>query len=642
MDDKAIKVLLVEDSPTDVFLLREALAAAPSAQFELAHTERLAEALRRLDEDRFDAVLLDLGLPDSQGLETFAHLQERFPGTPVVVLTGLDDSSLAMRAVQLGAQDYLVKKQLSPGMLARVIRYSIERKRAEEALRQSEERYRDLFENANDIIYTSDMAGNITSLNKAGTQILGYTSEEALRLNVVHLVAPEYLNVVRMMIAGDLAERDKDFSLTPTAYEMEVMTKDGRRVALEVSARLMRRHGRVVEIQSIARDITERKHLELQLRQSQKMEAIGRLAGGVAHDFNNLLTAIIGYSQIALGRLADDDTIRREIEEIVKAGGRASSLTSQLLAFSRKQMIQMKVLDLNAVVSDMKKMLGRLIGEDIELHTALDPSLGRVKTDPGQMEQVILNLAINARDAMPAGGKLTIETANVYLSDEYAQKRVAIEPGNYVMLAISDTGIGMDQETQSRIFEPFFTTKEQGKGTGLGLSTVYGIVRQSGGYVWVYSEPQQGTVFKIFLPLVEEAALSLDSPVEAASLNGSETVLVVEDDAGVRGLVCKLLKMKGYSVLEAAGGNHAIEICECHKGAIDLMITDVVMPQMSGCDLAERLMDLRPAMKVLYMSGYTDNSTLHHGVLSTDMAFIQKPFAPESLARKVREVLDEK
>ncbi len=385
----------------------------------------------------------------------------------------------------------------------------------------------------------------------------------------------------------------------------------------------------------------ERKQLEQQFLQSQKVEAIGQLAGGVAHDFNNLVTIISGYSHLLLEALPPDERIHGYVMEIQHAGERAAALTRQLLAFGRRQVLQPQVLDLNGVVANMDKMLRRLIGEDVDLVTACLEGLGRVKVDPGQIEQVIMNLAVNARDAMPRGGKLTLETANVELDEAYARDHVAVKPGPYVMLAVSDTGCGMDAETQKHIFEPFFTTKEQGKGTGLGLATVYGIVKQSGGNIWVYSEPGRGTTFKIYLPRMDEAVkMKGHSESPAATARGTETVLLVEDEDAVRTLVRGVLESSGYQVLEANGGTQALLISERYKKPIHLMLTDVVMSQMGGRELAEQLVGRHPETKVLYMSGYTDNAIVHHGVLDADTPFLQKPFAPDAVARKVREALD--
>jgi nitrogen-specific signal transduction histidine kinase/ActR/RegA family two-component response regulator len=389
------------------------------------------------------------------------------------------------------------------------------------------------------------------------------------------------------------------------------------------------------------RDITARKDLEEQLRQSQKMEAIGRLAGGIAHDFNNLLTAISGYCELLLMGLGTGDPLRRICDEITKAADRAAALTRHLLAFSRKQVLQPKVLDLNAVVSAIDPMLRRLIGEDLELTILSAPTLGRVKADRVQIEQVLVNLAVNARDAMPRGGKLIIETADVELDEAYVRRLVDVRAGSYVLLAVSDTGSGMDAETLAHIFEPFFTTKEPGKGTGLGLSTVYGIVKQSGGYIFVYSELNRGTTFKIYLPRVEEEVpLPDQNAVPAIPTEGWETVLLVEDEQPVRALVREILQRNGYAVLEAGHGREALQISDRYPGPIHLMVTDVVMPGISGCELAEHLASRRPDTKVLYVSGYTDNALLNHDMTDPTIAFLQKPFTTYALARKVREVLD--
>jgi len=402
--------------------------------------------------------------------------------------------------------------------------------------------------------------------------------------------------------------------------------------------------GNLVGVVEIAHDITDKSQLEAQLQQAQKMEAIGRLAGGVAHDFNNLLTTIIGYADLMLMGLAEDDPFRENLEQIKGGGKRSASLTRQLLAFSRKQILQPVVLDLNELIKGFVKMLERLIGEDVELETALVSGLRRVEADPGQMEQVIMNLVINARDAMPGGGKVIIETANADLDEDYAKAHdVSLQPGPYVMLAVSDTGTGMDEETRSLIFEPFFTTKEVGKGTGLGLSTVYGIVKQSGGYIWVYSKPGQGTTFKIYLPEVEgETVQRKKEQTSTDDLTGSETILIVEDNDMLRNLAREILQLQGYRILEAENGIEALRIGEEHGGKIHLMITDVVMPKMGGKEVADRLQPLHPQMKVIYMSGYTDNSIAHHGILAPELNFLEKPFSPEILARKVREVLDKK
>jgi PAS domain S-box-containing protein len=508
------------------------------------------------------------------------------------------------------------------------------RKLVEQELRNSEERYRDLVENAHDIIYSHDLDGNYTSVNKACELITGYTREEAIGRNLAELVAPECLADARRMLATKLA------GVEETVYDLEIVAKDGHRISVEVNSRLVYQDGVPMGVQGIARDVTERKQLEQQLRQSQKMEAVGLLAGGVAHDFNNLLTVITGYSQLAMMKLQTDDPLRRHIEQIEKAGERAASLTRQLLAFSRKQVLQPKILDLNSVVLEMERMLRRLIGEHIELRTVLEPAPGGLKADPGQIEQVIMNLAVNARDAMPHGGRLTLEIANVELDDEYATHHIEVAPGPYVMLSVSDTGTGIDDETQARIFEPFFTTKELGKGSGLGLSTVYGIVQQSGGHISVHSQVGVGTTFKIYLPRIVADAHSHRAGAETQEpFRGSETILLAEDDETVRGLVRRVLTGYGYKVLEAADGDSALLICREHPEPIAMLLTDVIMPETSGPQLANKLSQLRPDIKVLYMSGYTDDSIVHHGGLESGINFLQKPFTPAVLMHKIRQVL---
>jgi nitrogen-specific signal transduction histidine kinase/ActR/RegA family two-component response regulator len=397
--------------------------------------------------------------------------------------------------------------------------------------------------------------------------------------------------------------------------------------------------GTLTHFEMIAEDITERRMLEAQLRQAQKMESVGRLAGGVAHDFNNMLGVILGYSEVLEDRLEQNPELRKHAEQIKKAGLHAASLTRQLLAFSRQQVLEPKVLNLNTVVAEMEKMLRRVIGEDIELATALDPQLGQVKADEGQIGQVIMNLAVNARDAMPDGGKLIIETRNMELDEEYALRHPPTVPGNYVMLVMTDTGIGMDIQTQAHIFEPFFTTKELGKGTGLGLATVYGVIKQSGGHIWVYSEPELGSTFTIYLPRVEQTVeRKRTCDLATDSLHGSETVLLVEDEESLRTLTRTLLEQSGYTVLEAKGGSQAIEIARQHRGPIHLLLTDMVMPGMVGHEVADEVAPIRPEMRVIYMSGYVGFTP--RGVLDSDESFLPKPFTQDTLLRKVHEVLN--
>jgi two-component system cell cycle sensor histidine kinase/response regulator CckA len=759
MFKRVIKVLLVEHDENDYMLIRDLLAEIESGSFELIRSTSYEEALEAIEKCEPDVCLIDYRLGEYNCVELLRETDARGFRVPTILLTTEDEQDIDLKAMKVGAADYLIKEQIDKPLLGRTIRYTIERARTLEALRaseskyrqivetavegiwtldcearasyvnrrmaemlgysvdemlgrplfdfmdederayaeqsferrkqgiaeqyerrlrrrdgtdlwalvatnpihgpngefvgslgmvsditerklteqelrKSEERYRDLVENARDIIYSHDLEGNYTSMNKAGEQITGYMREEALGMNQAQVVAPEYFERARQMIARKLVGEDE------TVYELDAIAKDGHRITIEVNTRLVYQDGVPVGVQGIARDITERKQLAEQLRQSQKMEAIGKLAGGIAHDFNNLLTAISGYSDLTIRKLQPEDPLRHHVEEIKKASERAASLTRQLLAFSRKQVLQPVVLDLKAVVSDMERMLQRLIGEDIELRTVLNPELGSIKADPGQIEQVIMNLVVNARDAMPHGGKLTIETQNVYLDEDYAARHIAVRPGAYVMVAVSDTGTGMDEQTQRRIFEPFFTTKEMGKGTGLGLSTVYGIVKQSDGNIWVYSEVEQGTTFKIYLPRLDEGAQVYQQSIEVGErIYGTETILLAEDDERVRNLVRVVLEGYGYKVLLAANGSAALSSYERHEEPIHLLLTDVVMPEMSGRDLAERLAQIRPEIKTLYMSGYTDESIVHHGILDADTSFIQKPFTSDALCHKVREVL---
>jgi signal transduction histidine kinase/ActR/RegA family two-component response regulator len=425
------------------------------------------------------------------------------------------------------------------------------------------------------------------------------------------------------------------------AYETRGRRKDGSMIDIAVySAPLRVPGGRPLGVLAVIADRTERNRLEDRLRQSQKMEAVGKLAGGIAHDFNNLLTAITGYTDLLYLRLPGDIG-KRELNEIRKASDRAASLTRQLLAFSRQQVLQPKVIDVNEVVGNLSGMLGRLIGEDVEFVASLDREVGRVKADPFQLEQVLMNLAVNARDAMPRGGKLTIETANVILDESYTRGHPDVKPGPYVMIAVSDTGIGMDSETRARIFEPFFTTKALGKGTGLGLSTVYGIVKQSQGHMWAYSEPGQGATFKVYLPIHEAGdEPPIVTPQARVVPRGWETILAVEDEESLLNLVAEILKDAGYNVIPANGPKEALRVLVEHREAIHMLLTDVVMPGMSGRLLADQVLRERPGMRVLYMSGYTDNAIVHHGVLDAGTAFLQKPFTPDALIKKVREVLD--
>jgi len=415
--------------------------------------------------------------------------------------------------------------------------------------------------------------------------------------------------------------------------------RDGAEFPVEVSLSYVALDDELFAIAFVT-DITERKKLEEQLMHSQKMEAIGRLAGGVAHDFNNMLMVISGYNRMILDQLSPLDPLRGLHEEIMKAADRAGALTNQLLAFSRRQMMQPRTIDVNSLVTNSEKLLRRLIGEDVELVLRLKSDAGAIKADPSLIEQTIFNLAVNSRDAMPHGGRITVETSEAHLDETYARTHPGVQPGHYVMIAVSDNGAGMDAETRRRIFEPFFTTKETGKGTGLGLAMVYGTVKQSGGDIWVYSELGKGTTFKLYFPRVADSTRETPGSEAVRAQGGHETILVVEDEDGVRTLLVRMLEQQGYKVLQAQHPDEAMELCEKQGQLISMLITDVVMPQMSGKQLAQELVRLRPQLKVLYMSGYTENTVGHHGVLDAGVEFLVKPFSREALARKVREILD--
>jgi PAS domain S-box-containing protein len=509
-----------------------------------------------------------------------------------------------------------------------------ERKQAESELRASEERYRFLFDQSPfpNFLYDHETRRYLM-VNDAAVRNYGYTREEFLSMTLDDLQPAEDLGrVVQLVAALDAGVAQ------PGSYRHKL--KNGRIIDVDITLHKFLLDERP-SVLAVALDITGRTRMESQLRQAQKMEAIGSLAGGVAHDFNNLLSVILSYSKMLAEGLKPGDPMRDDLEEISHAGLRAADLTRQLLAFSRQQILEPRVLDLNAVVGGVAKMLRRLVGEDVQLSVAPAPVLGSVRADPGQVEQVLMNLVVNSRDAMPQGGKLTIETANVFLDAGYAAQHPGVAAGAYVMLAVTDTGSGMDAATKERIFDPFFTTKEKGSGTGLGLATVFGIVQQSGGHIWVYSEPGLGTTTKMYLPQTDAPCdVVVATPAETRSMRGSETVLLVEDEESVRVLTRTILERQGYRVIEAQSGGDALLICEQHTATIHLLLTDVVMPRMSGRKLAERLSSLRPDMKVLYMSGYTDDSIVRHGVLESGVAFLQKPITPETLARKLREVID--
>jgi len=671
-----VKVLIVDDKKDNRYFLETLLKGNG---YEISSAENGRQALELLDNDTYDLVISDILMPVMDGFELCRRIKEneKLNRIPFIFYTATytekRDIELGM---SLGASKFLIKPQ-EPDVILKIIKDTISDAQSEKietgkvnmdnnneifklynerlviklekkmfdlekeikSRKKIEKEVRMLahaIQSISECVSVTDMDGNILFVNDSFIKIYGYSKDDLIGKSVDIIQSannPQEL----------LETINKQTLNGGWKGEFIHKKKDGAEIPVSLSTSLMRdENNQKMAIISVSSDISDRRELEEQFRQTQKMEAIGRLAGGVAHDFNNLLTVINGYSELILRNMKGDDPIYRQLVEIDKAGQRAASLTRQLLAFSRKQVLQPVVLDIKNIMTNLDKMLHRLLSENIELTTLFDPELGYIKADPGQIEQVILNLVINARDAMPLGGKLTIEIRNIIFEELFYWEDQKIEPGTYLMLSISDTGEGMDQKTVAQIFEPFFTTKKE-EGTGLGLSTVYGIVKQSGGFINVYSEISEGSVFKIYFPCVKEPAADLSKKIRNSdSLSGSETILVAEDEEYVRNLACEVLRIHGYTVLDAANGGSALLKCEKHKDTIHLLISDVVMPEMSGIELVERLLSIHHEMKVLYMSGYTDDAVIRHGILEEKVQFLQKPFTPISLLEKVRKILDAK
>jgi len=649
-----IKILIVEDMPIDAELIERELRRA-GIVFTAQRVATKAAFLTALRDFAPEIVLSDYNLPQFSGPEALRLLKETGSAAPFILITGSLTEEVAVECMKDGAHDYILKTSLTrlPSALRSAlekVKTIEEKQNAEAALRKSEEQYRLIAENTSDLICMVDWHGKYTYLSPSYRDVLGYAPESLIGQNSLLLLHPEDRRKAQAEALRSVSHHG-----ATDAIELRAKHKNGNWKVFETlvnwtyDSQGKRQYGIFV-----SRDITDRKQAELtlreseeklrasedQLRMSQKLEAIGQLAGGVAHDFNNLLTVISGYSELVLNRLSQGDDNRGKVEEIKRAADRAASLTRQLLAFSRKQVLQPKLFDLNHLVSDITKMLRRLIGEHIEMTTVIgEPA--PINADPGQIEQVLMNLVVNARDAMPNGGRLTIETARVEIDETYASTHLSVQTGSYVMLAVSDTGFGIDPETQKHIFEPFFTTKEQGKGTGLGLSTVYGIVKQSGGHIWLYSEPAQGTVFKIYLPVAANTQTEANATLVPADLpRGTETILIVEDEPQIRKLAFDCLAYCGYDVISSGNGTEALELLGRLKRPVDLVLTDVVMPKLSGRELSERILAIQPSAKVLFMSGYTNDAVVNHGILDGASSFIQKPFTLESLVRRVRQVLD--
>jgi hypothetical protein len=636
-----LRILHLEDDQLDVELAGAALAAEGLA-CEVTQVDTHEDFLSALETNEFDLILSDYALPTYDGMSALVSVRSRRPDLPFILLSGTLGEELAIETLKNGATDYVLKQRLSRlgPAVQRAVRESrerAERRRAEEALSREQQFISAVLDNVQAAIVACDSSGALSLFNRAAREFHGIPAgpvpptqwEEYYDLYHADGKTPMRKDEVPHFRAlkGEVV-RDSEMMIIPKHGKTRTLLVSGQAIVSASGENL----GAVVAMH----DISERQQLEEQLRQAQKMEAVGRLAGGIAHDFNNLLTVIMGYNGLLLMRLEENDPARQNVEEVGRAAHRASSLTRHLLTFSRKQILQPRVLDLNSVVAEVEKMLHRLIGEDIQVKTMLDAELGSIKADPGHIEQLIMNLAVNARDAMPDGGTLTIRTAIISAGTKNANGSEKSDAS--VMLEVSDTGCGMSDEVQRHIFEPFFTTKEVGRGTGLGLATVYGIVEQWKGQISVTSEVGKGTTFRTLFPLVEELAQAgRDERIGSNPRGGTETVLLVEDEESIRNLATEVLKMNGYTVLEAANADQALVISDNHKGPIHLMLTDLVMPGISGRALVHCMEPLRSEMRVLYMSGYIGESAQ---ILDPETPFIQKPFTAAALGQKVREVLD--
>jgi two-component system cell cycle sensor histidine kinase/response regulator CckA len=619
-----IQVLLVEDSPTDALIVQDDLTQIAGVTFIVTHVERLSEALQLLRERRFGVVLLDLSLPDSDGFETFTRLHQAASDVPVVVLSGRSDEGLAVRAVQAGAQDYLMKGQMEEQVLARAIRYAIERQRSDEALRMQSRVLENMVEGVN----VSDDDGVILFSNPACDAMFGYARGTLVGRNVSKLSdLPAAGGASDGGWRGEFSGRKEDGGAVFTLANITSLKIRGSQCAVAVHE-----------------DITQKRQLEQHLLDAQRIESIGQLASGIAHDFNNILGVIMCYGELIMDKLGAEETARKYAEEIVEATERAAALTRQLLIFSRKQTIQLAFLDLNKVVEDTDKMLRRLVDESVDLTIVRGTDLGCIRADAGYVAQILTNLVVNARDAMPSGGALTIATSNVTLGEDEAHAQGGMKAGDYVMLTVRDTGTGMTEEVKARLFEAFFTTKPEGKGTGLGLATCHTIAKQCGGHISVRSEWGKGTTFEVYFPKIDQPLDATEGLVKKGPLpRGTETVLLVEDEPSLRYLACNVLESQGYTVLQANNGQDGLNVARQHLGApIRLVVTDVIMPQMGGKVMSDWLKTAFPKLKVLFTSGYTDDAIAHHGVLEPGVAFLPKPYTPGALTRKVHEMLGEK
>jgi len=644
MKGASLRVLVVGDSEEEASLW---LAELTSGGFEVSseRVQTAAQMAAALDRAGFGLVLSEQGTSRVSALDAFGVLARKDLDIPFILVSAGGAEDAAVSAMKVGVHDYVLKGNLA--RLTPAVERELRAAEARRTHRRSEseplsesQNYRAIFDASPLPMWVFDVSSlGFLAVNEAAVRRYGYSRAEFLEMTLADIRPLEDVDAPRE------SPRHLESSASPQTWRHK--KRDGSTILVEIEAYDLPFAGRLARI-ALMVDVTERLRLqealqltEEQLRQSQKMEAVGRLAGGIAHDFNNILSIILSYCGMMLAELRDGDPLRDDLVEIKKAGERAAELTKQLLMFSRHQMIEHRVLDVRQILIGMEKMIRRLLGADVELTLLPSTSVGRVTADAGQVEQIVMNLVVNARDAMPHGGKLVLETRNVELDAEYAAVHAGATPGSYVMLALTDTGVGMTKEVQARVFEPFFTTKEKGKGTGLGLSTVFGIVKKRGGHVWLYSEPGKGTTFRVYLPRTGASSDRISSiPPSIGGVKGSETILLVEDDEQVRGVACSILRRQGYRVLEASNGGEALMACEQHPSPIHLLLTDVVLPRMSGRQLADRLLALRPEMKLLFMSGYTDEAIHQGAVLDSGATCLQKPLTPDMLSRTVREVLD--
>lgn len=643
---ETVRILVVEDQPTDAELAeKEIRKTLESCLFKRVETRE--DYLACLESFRPDLIITDYRMPRFNGMEVLKLAQEKAPLTPVIIMTGAINEDTAVDCMKAGAANYVIKEHLK--RLSQAVVHAIEEKRvlqeryrAERALRESEERYRTLVHTLPDALTLADPEGTILYESPSSLRFFGHDSEsEAIGRNVLDWIHPDdhakAVEAIQTLRSGGNLR----------GQELVFFKKDGSTFWGELSASSIRDdQGAVTGFLALIRDISDRKRseeekaqLQAQLLQSQKMDSIGRLAGGVAHDFNNMLSVILGYSELIQTQLNANDPIRNDVEQIEKAGRRAKDITQQLLAFSRKQIIEPTIIDLNELINSIQKNLARLIGEDIDLKFTPGPDLFKIRFDHSQLDQILINLAANARDAMPQGGRLAIETSNVFLDNTFCREHLGFAAGNYVLLTVADSGVGMDRETLAHAFEPFFTTKAIGKGTGLGLATVYGIVVQGGGWIEAESEPGRGTLFRIYFPSIVEDALANPEQEASAIRSGAGNILVVEDDKLVRRMTVAMLESVGYKVHEAATARDALQYCEKTGNAVDLLITDVVMPELSGTELRDRIQALRPGLKVLFISGYASDVVAHHGIADEGVNFIRKPFSMNDLARAVQKII---